>query len=156
VLAGSHLAFAFDDTSPPYFARVATACPGSVSVLGSGCAGQLTAPLPWVGATWTSTGTQLPPVAFVARGFGFATLTLPLSAVSPQAGPGCDLLISPDIVDFVLSTTGTVTTGVPIPNVPALAGSVFHHQLVPFGLDAALNIVSVTSTPALTLTIGTL
>jgi hypothetical protein len=42
-----------------------------------------------------------------------------------------------------------------LPNTPSLVRQVFHHQMVPFEFDAALNIIAITSTNAISLTIGT-
>jgi hypothetical protein len=85
---------------------------------------------------------------------GFATTSLPLQNVHPNGQPGCDLLTTPDLLLLELCTTGTLDTAAPLPNVPSLAGATFHHQLVTFELDASLNFLALTSTNALTLTIG--
>lgn len=50
---------------------------------------------------------------------------------------------------------GSVDTQFDIPNTMAFAGVVLHHQVLAAELDAQNNITAVTSTNALTLTIGT-
>jgi hypothetical protein len=110
--------------------------------------------LPWIGSTFRSRGTGLPALAFVASVFGFSTTTLPLASVLPAGQPGCDLLVSPDGVDFQAITTGTAEYQATVPNVPAIAGLVVHHQMIPFEVDQQLNFVAITATNALRLTVG--
>ena len=114
----------------------------------------VTADLPWIGSTWTATGTGLPSTAFVFMVSGFAPVSLPLAALLPQGVQGCVLHVSPDLLDMRLSNGGTAQMQVQLPNTASLVGQVFHHQMVPFEFDAASSIIAVTSTNALSLTIG--
>jgi len=134
-------------------------CPASAVPHGSGCSGsggvKVLTPtaLPWVGATFRATATGLPQPAFVFVVTGFATTSVVLSTILPVGLTGCDLLVAPDVVDVVVST-GTVDTQVAVPNHASLIGSVFHQQVVPMEVDGALSAVALTSTNALSMTIG--
>ena len=85
---------------------------------------------------------------------GFATTSVPLSTILPQGLPGCALLVSPDLLGLHIPTAGSVPTQLAIPNTVILAGQVFHQQVVPVELGLLGNITALTSTNALTLTIG--
>lgn len=145
----------------PFLARLATTCPASATITGSGCAGSggantLTAStLPWTGSTFRATGTGLPALALVSEVYGFTPTLLPLSLLLPQGQPGCDLLVTPDHVNFSVASGGAATTQLAIPGNPVLAGMALRHQLNLFEVDPALNILAVTASNALLLTIGT-
>lgn len=49
---------------------------------------------------------------------------------------------------------GVVTTQIALPTTPTLVGQVFHQQVLPLKVDAALNPLALTSSNALTMTIG--
>jgi hypothetical protein len=85
---------------------------------------------------------------------GVSTTSLALASVLPPAPAGCLLLVSPDVVDAVVTTTGTVDAQLALPNTPSLAGIVLHQQFVVLQLDALGNIVQNTSTNRLTATVG--
>ena len=104
--------------------------------------------------TWTATGTGLPTSAFVAFVNGFTPISTPLASVLPQGVAGCTLLVSPDYVDFVLSNNGTAQAQLVLPNTPSLAGATFSSQMLPLEIDAALNIIEVTSTNVIGVTVG--
>jgi hypothetical protein len=143
-----------------YLARLTTTCPAAAVAAGTGCpssggANTLAATsLPWIGSTFRSRGTGLPGLAFVASVFGFSTTTLPLASVLPAGQPGCDLLVSPDGVDFQAITTGTADYQAAVPNIPAIAGLVVYHQMIPFEVDPQLSFVAITATNTLRLTLG--
>ena len=65
------------------------------------------------------------------------------------------MLVSPVLLDLYLTTAGSLQTQITIPNSVTLAGQMLHQQVVPVELDLLGNIAAVTSTNALTLTIGT-
>lgn len=67
---------------------------------------------------------------------------------------GFSTLVSPDLLDVLLPVAGTADTQLTLPNSPSLVGQSFHHQMVPLELDASLAITAITSTNALTATIG--
>ena len=142
-----------------YVARLTTTCPATATSLGGGCpssggGNSLTATLPWTGSTWTTTGTGLPTSAFVVLVNGFASLSTPLVSIMPQGVAGCSLLVSPDFLDFVLSNNGTAQGQLLLPNAPSLVGVIFYSQMVPLEFDPLLNIIAVTGTNALAMTVG--
>jgi hypothetical protein len=144
----------------PRLARLSATCPALSLPAGAGCVGSgginllATSQLPWLGGTFRAVGTGLPMTALVSRVFGFQPINLPLAALLPTALPGCDLLVSPDFVDFAVTTTGTTSSTLSIPATPSLVGASFRHQLNLFEVDASLNFVEVTASNALALTIG--
>lgn len=136
-------------------ARLAAACPATAVSAGAGCGSALTATsLPWLGGTFRAQGSGLPALALVSIVTGFTPWSLPLAAILPQGVPGCDLLVAPDFVDFAVTTTGSVSTAIAIPATAALVGLAFWQQLNPFEIDASLNIVAVTASNSLRMTIG--
>jgi len=110
--------------------------------------------LPWIGATFRARATGMPALGLVVAATGLSTLSLPLSSVLSQGQPGCDLLVSPDLLDVLLPVAGTASSQLVLPNSPSLIGQSFHHQMVPLELDLSSAITAITSTNALTATIG--
>jgi hypothetical protein len=143
-----------------YVTRLQTSCPAATTQLAAGCAGSggsntVSASLPWTGGVWTAVGTELPTVAIVVAVHGFATLSLPLAPLLPQGQAGCTLSVSPDHLGLELTSNGTVSTGFVLPNSPSLVGVVFHHQMIPFELGTNGDIVAITATNAVSMTVGT-
>lgn len=68
--------------------------------------------------------------------------------------PGCELLVSGEILLQFLVTSGSVATWIAVPDSVAIVGGVFRHQVVPVELGASGEIVALTGTNALTLTVG--
>lgn len=147
-------------------ARLQTACPATAQRSGFGCAGSggIAAldgvTLPWVDATFRARGTNLPNRAIVLAATGFTSIpqgVAPLSSFFPQGTlAGCDLLVDPEIVEMLVTTTGVVDSALFVPSSPAIVGVVFHHQMIPFEIDTLPSIVSITATNALRLTAGQL
>ncbi len=141
-------------------AQLTTTCPATTAPFGAGCIGTagpnvLTATsLPWTGSTFTAVATGMPAISLALSVLGFSTASVPLSSILPQGVPGCTLWVSPDILTLYVPSVGIVTMQIVIPNAVALAGQIQHQQVVPIELDAVGNIVALTSTNALTLTIG--
>lgn len=141
-------------------ALLSTTCPATAVSLGSGCTGSgglnaLTATsLPWTGATCTLLATGFPGNSLAVGVRSLSTTSLPLSAILPQGVAGCLLLVGPDLVELQLPTSGSLSTQIAIPNSIALAGQVFHDQVVAIELDPLGDIAAMTSTNALSLTIG--
>ncbi|HEX6812348.1 MAG TPA: hypothetical protein VF384_12040 [Planctomycetota bacterium] len=140
-------------------ARLTTTCPATSVAVGSGCTGSggpnvLTATtLPWAGSAFRSVATGVPGNALALSVVGFTTLSIPLGAILPQGVPGCSLFVSPDLLEIYLPAGGLVSTQLAIPNAVALAGQVFHQQVVPIEFGTP-GITALTSTNALSLTIG--
>jgi hypothetical protein len=110
--------------------------------------------LPWTGSTFTAVATGMPAISLAFAVLGFNTASTPLSSILPQGVAGCTLWVSPDLLVAYVPSAGSVTTRLAIPNAVALAGQVLHQQVGPLELDAAGNVIALTSTNALTLTIG--
>ncbi|HZN41654.1 MAG TPA: hypothetical protein VFD82_22815, partial [Planctomycetota bacterium] len=142
-----------------YIAQLTTTCPATAASFGAGCTGSggpnaLTpTSLPWTGSTFRSVATGMPANALALAVLGFSTTSIPLSSIVPQGVPGCSLFVSPDLLDLYIPAGGTVSTQLAIPNTAVLAGQVFHEQVVPVELGV-LGITALTSTNALSLTIG--
>jgi hypothetical protein len=151
--------FYFAGAVSSYLAQLTTTCPATAVSFGAGCTGSggpnvLTAStLPWTGAVFRSVATGMPSNGLALSVLGFATLSIPLPAILPQGVPGCTLLVSPDLLELHIPVSGSVSTQLALPNSAALAGQLFHQQVVPVELGAG-GITALTSTNALTLTIG--
>ena len=137
-------------------------CPAAAVPHGTGCTGSgganvltATAP-PWTGSTFRALATGMPTNAIALAVTGFSPLSVPMPAVLPQGVAGCTLLFSPDLIDATLPVAGTAATQLVLPDTVALGGQVFYHQVVPLEFDLAGNIVALTGTNGLTLTIGVL
>jgi trimeric autotransporter adhesin len=147
-------------TGSAFFARYASTCPASAVSYGTGCgvlAGSdslLMLDRPWLGATFRSQADGLPANSLAVGITGLSTATLPLSNILPQALSGCQLLLTPDMLDLYLPSAGEIEPTLSIPNVAALAGQMLHHQVVAIELNAQASIVAAHSSNALTLTIG--
>jgi hypothetical protein len=141
--------------------RITTPCPATATAHGLGCTGSGGANVlvadnrPWLGATFRSTATGMPTNGLAIGLRGFGGTTQPLGVVLPAAAPGCWLYLSPDLVDAFVPTAGTLQWSWPLPNTPALAGSVVFQQIL--ALDLAFGALgAATSTNRLTLTLGAL
>jgi hypothetical protein len=161
LLAGGFFFFAGGQASP-HLARLDTPCPAVAAGFGTGCSGSggsntltVTSP-PWVDSTFRATGTGLPATALVLTLTSVTSIVggFPLSNAFTQAGPGCNLLVAPDILGVLVTTNGTAVSQLFLPNVPPLVGVTFFHQMVPIELDVLGNWVSVQATNALQLTAG--
>jgi hypothetical protein len=113
----------------------------------------------WVDTTFEATATGLPTVALALALTSVTSIpqgVLPLSTVFAQGVPGCDLLVQPDILAGLVTTTGTVQSQLFLPSTPPLVGVTFFHQVVPIEVDAQWNFIAITATNALQLTAGAL
>lgn len=146
----------------PYLARLAPTCPALASEVGAGCNGAAglnalhATSLPWLGTTSQAVASGMPSNSLTVRVLGLAALTIPLTVVLPQAAAGCTLLATPDYLDVHLPVNGTTTVSFAIPPSLALVGVVVQQQVAAFELGTLGSILSVTSTNALSLTIGAL
>jgi hypothetical protein len=62
--------------------------------------------------------------------------------------------MSLDYGEVLLPSAGAVHSALAIPDVTALAGLVLHHYVVPFEFDASLQLLAITNSNALALTVG--
>lgn len=139
----------------PSVAVLASGCPASATSLGGGCGAALAAEvLPWTGGAVTTAATGLPinSLAVVVR--SLATTSLPLATILPQGQAGCALLVAPDLLELLVPSNGAGSASLSLPNVPALAGSVVYEQWLSLQLGANLEIVDLSASNALALTVG--
>lgn len=134
-------------------------CAASTVTIGSGCTGSggnnvLTAiDLAWLGGDAVSRATGMPATGLVLEVLGLAPASLPLGTVWQEAGVGCDLLASPDILRVYLSSP-SLDFVLALPPASSLVGVSFHQQAVALELDALGALVAVTSSNALQATMG--
>jgi hypothetical protein len=159
LLVGGNFAGA-GGVASPNLARVTTSCQAAVATYGAGCAGagglDVLSPvtLPWIGSTFRARAVGIPPQAVVLSVYGFTPLSIPFASVLPQALPGCTILMSGDLIGVVSPTAGAADTQIPIPDTAAIVGAAFHHCVVTFEVDSALDITAITNSNALTCTAG--
>lgn len=146
-------------TAASSVALLATTCPPSAMASGNGCIGsggqnELGATsLPWLGSVFRSNATGMSANGLVVRVHGLGASAVPLISILQQAVVGCTLLATPDVLDVYVPANGTVTSQLTIPNNLALANQTLYQQFVSLDLTSGA-ITSVTSTNALTVTIG--
>lgn len=143
------------------YARYATNCPATSFAFGgcasSGGANRLVAEqLPYSDGVLRSlaSGTSSAALAIVVTGFTSLPSPIALSALLPNAGAGCALAVTDDIVQLQTTTNGTVRSTLAIPSSPPVVGLSFFQQMVVLGVDPVLGIVESTSTNTLRLTVG--
>lgn len=143
-----------------YVTTVSTTCPANAQSYGTGCSGSA-GPVHLTASTWPMLGgrmrartTGLPTNTLAVGIFGFSQISVPLSSGHPAGAPGCDVLDADEILIEFLVGAGFVDSSIQIPNDPMLVGADFHHQVVPVELDASGAVTAITSSNALTLTVG--
>ncbi len=140
--------------------RLGTTCAASVLDLGGACTGPngsgllVAATLPWLGTTFRAEASQLPMPALAATVFGFAAVQVPLVGILPTALPGCDLLVTPDLLATPFAPAGTASMAVDLPSTSALAGLPLFAQVVAIELAPSGAFLAVTGTNALRATLG--
>lgn len=140
-------------------ARYATNCPADVATFANGCANSAGFPAwtvhtaPWIGGTYRATCDTLPADCFVAEAFGFGVDPHPMAMLFPQGLPGCVVQPTLDGIGLRIPQNGSLRTEVPVPDLP-IAGLRMYHQLAPFEVDAMGNLLAVTVTDTLRLTLG--
>lgn len=150
----------FGGTPSANLLHVVAPCAASATRAGSGCTGSnglvsLEAEnLPWLGSSFQARAEGMPSQSIGAIVSGFDITSLPLSALLPQALTGCDLLVTPDLLELAVPTAGSLAIAIALPAQPALVGRTLHIQVVPFELDASSAIAAVTASNRLTLTLG--
>lgn len=141
-------------------AKLASSCPATVASVGAGCSGSVgpvvmaADGLPWIGGSFDYRASGLPANSLAIEVRGFTQISMPLLALLAQAQPGCNLLVSADFTMLHVPQAGGVEASLSLPNTVALAGVVVLQQIVPIEFGTTGNIVAVTSSNALQLTIG--
>ncbi|TAJ11804.1 MAG: hypothetical protein EPO68_14150 [Planctomycetota bacterium] len=85
---------------------------------------------------------------------GFRPSSVPLSSLVAEGQPGCDLLVSLDILRSAPIVNGMSAFQMAAPNDPAIVGFAALHQMLPFEIDAQGLGVAQTATNALQVTLG--
>lgn len=141
-------------------ARLATPCPTAIAASPTPCLGPA-GPLslsavtqPWSGAPFASMCTGFAPGAIAASVFSFQPLNLSLAAVHPAGLAGCTLVADPEVVVLSLPANGVATGQCRFANSPVWAGTRVHHQFVQGTFDASFALLTLSTSNALTLTIG--
>jgi hypothetical protein len=159
-LPDGSIGFYGDFISPyVYYARLVSNCLPVSTTVAAGCAGSgggnmLTTDLPWRGGVLHSFANGMPTRSLVVSVFGWGTAPVTLSSLLPQGQPGCTLHPTPDFVDLLVTTNGSVSLATAVPNNPTMFGLQFYHQMIPGELDAASNLVAVTATNTVRLLLG--
>ena len=159
-VAGAGSFFTAGGVVSAYLGRIVPTCAAVVVDGGAGCKGSgglnalAAASPPWLGATFDAIATGMPASGLAFAIYGFATVSTPLAAVIPQGGPGCSLLVRPDLLVVHTIATASLTTSLAIPNAAFLAGVAFHHQVTPLEVSPAGAFRAMTATNRLTLKIG--
>lgn len=142
--------------------QLTTTCPAGAVAFGAACpssGGSNTLEarsLPWLGSEFRATGSGLPLTAFVVAASSLTPVSpaLPLGSVLPMVGPGCLLHTAPELLTLLATTTGTVESSFALPSNVSLVGVTLFHQLVPVEVDTVGNLVQITATNSLQLTVG--
>jgi hypothetical protein len=162
LMAGGDFRLVDGDVSA-FVARYVSTCVPTVTVSGTGCASSggsntLAADnLPWADAVFRDTATGLPSRAIAVSLISFTSIAqgaLPVVSVLPEGLPGCDVLVFPEIVLAQLTTTGSASLELFLPNTPPLTGVTFYHQMIVIEVDTQLTFLEITATNALQLVAG--
>ncbi len=145
-----------------YFARLASDCPATSIVTGSGCAGSAgpltlqVIDLPWIGGVARGRCDGFANGALAVAILGLSPTNTLLSTLHPAGGAACRAWTTPDAVQFVPSQAGAAAVELVIPRDPAFVGVQLWQQFLQAEIDAFGGLVSLSSSNALTLTIGAL
>ncbi|MBL8725132.1 MAG: hypothetical protein JNK49_13860 [Planctomycetes bacterium] len=143
-----------------HFARLAALCPATAvpyGAAGAGSAGPMTLradALPWVGGTFRATTTGIAPNGLAFALVGLLPQSTPLSLLHPAGQPGSSILVSPDVALLLAAAGGSAQVQLAMPIDPVYVGVQLRSQAVQVEVSGASQIVSISSSNALLLTIG--
>lgn len=134
----------------------------AATTYGTGCAGSV-APLtltannlPWTGRTFACTASGFGPLSLGLGILGVAQSAIPLAALLPQGGLGCDLLNTADAIVTLVPTAGQAQLTLPVAASTALAGATLNFQAAELQFDPSLNWVGLFSSNGIAITVGAL
>ncbi len=159
LIVGGHFSTA-GNTMAWSLASLRSSCMPEAVPYGAGCAsaaGPLTiaaTTLPFVGAEYRTTTTNVAPLSLCFGVIGFSQTNLPLAQLLPEGQPGCSLLASADITMLLTNGPGTAHSSLLLANSTALIGALLYQQTVPLEFDANAALVAVRASNALTVRIG--
>lgn len=139
-----------------------TNCPALATPVPTGCIGPagpvvlVADALPWIGSAFRSTARGFAAPALVVALLGFNSPNLPLSLIDPSALPNCSLLASTEVASPLVPIAGVASYQFTIPNLPALAGFPLWHQFIQIEAGTAGRLLSLSSSNALALVLGSL
>lgn len=138
--------------------RYRTPTPATATSFDTGCAGSAgvgllaNAPytLPWLGDTMRTRVNTVPTSlgALFVSSFTPATPT----SLAPFGMPGCNLLVTPDAVEFLSANAGAAEWTLSVPNNTALVGMPIYQQALP--LDPTANALGLAASNGLSMTPG--
>ncbi len=129
---------------------------------GAGCVGSggplalAAGNLPWTGRTFTCTATGFGPLSLGLGVLGVSQSAIPLPALLPQGGAGCNLLNSADALVTLVPTAGQAQIALPIAASTALAGATLNFQAAELQFDLSLNWIGLFSSNGIAITVGAL
>lgn len=133
-------------------------CAGVVDVVATPCvgpAGPLTLrpdTVPGPNQVYRATARGFAPVAIALHTIGFQATSLPLPGLLPIGVPGCDLLVTPDLLDAVVVAGDSSTQSIPLVGGAAWLGLQLHQQFLQLADIAGAQ--SLSSSNALRVQIG--
>jgi hypothetical protein len=142
-------------------AQLTSSCAPTLLATGNGCAGAAGVPtltvvqFPLLGGAYRSRCSNLPPIGLALSVLGLSATALPLALALPQAGAGCTVFASPDVLDALVPTAGAANYALSLPTTPALVGAALHQQFVPLEFDLGFNLIGASASNAVRTTIGT-
>lgn len=145
-----------------FFARMTTNCPATAAPYGAGCSGSagplalVPTQLPWIGGSYRANASGFAAGSLAFDLLGWTAAATPLSLLHPTGGPGCSLLVNPIITNLLIPLSGSASVQLSIPNSASFVGVLLHSQVVQIELDPMLNLLGITSTNGIALTIGSL
>lgn len=110
--------------------------------------------LPWVGGTFGATTTGIAPNGLAFALVGLLPQSTPLSLLHPAGQPGSSILVSPDVALLLAAAGGSAQVQLAMPIDPVYVGVQLRSQAVQVEVSGASQIVSISSSNALLLTIG--
>ncbi|MFO0277311.1 MAG: WD40 repeat domain-containing protein, partial [Planctomycetota bacterium] len=140
-------------------AQLTSSCAPTLLATGNGCAGAAGVPtltvvqFPLLGGSYRSRSARAASPA--CRPLGCSATALPLALALPQAGAGCTVFASPDVLDALVPTAGAANYALSLPTTAALVGTALHQQFVPLEFDLGFNLIGASASNAVRTTIGT-
>ncbi|MCB9876498.1 MAG: hypothetical protein H6835_02760 [Planctomycetes bacterium] len=109
----------------------------------------------WTGEVFQTVAGNFGPTSLALEVWGYGQVAVPLAAVLPIAGVGCNLLTTLDVfVGPGLPAAGQWTSSLPIPNDPAAAGATLLQQVAELQFDLGGNWTGLFTTNGVSMTIG--
>jgi hypothetical protein len=141
--------------------RLTTPCMPAVTSIATPCIGPagpvslIADTQPWTGAPFRSTATGFANDSIAAAVYAFGIASTPLGVIHPSGLPNCTLVPAPEVIVLSLPVAGVARGNCRFANDPVWAGVLVHHQFLQGQLDQSFQLLSLSSSNALVLTVGT-